>query len=124
MHMCRTRAVLRFPHLLQNGVQKLHVLRLALDSVREEHVCLVRDESMDRGLLHTYTTTLTSLPIPHYHHCHNHTSHHCHNHTSLSAHAREGYSSHFVCVSLCVCVCVCHSTIDLEDSGLPGSETM
>ncbi len=41
---------------------------------------------------------------------------------TLSEHAREGYSSHFVCVSLCVCVCVCHSTTDLEDDGLPGSE--
>ncbi len=41
---------------------------------------------------------------------------------TLGVHAREDYSSHFVCVSLCVCVC--HSTTALEDNDLPGSETM
>ena len=40
-------------HLIYESIQEWHVLRLSLDGVREEHVCLVRYDVLDGRLLYT-----------------------------------------------------------------------
>jgi len=43
----------KWNYLVQDVVQELHVLRLALDGVGEEHVRFVRNQPVDGRLLHT-----------------------------------------------------------------------